>query len=323
MNISQGVQATATVLFSLLAHKALFRDVQDSSSLINVQWSYLGIAIFDALLCLVFIYMPIPEASDRDFEDACARRGHRGHEKLFGVRTIYVTLALGCFANFVYVGAQESVSLAFTDYVAFVQPSSNDPSAAVDPFSYLLVGQAVFAVGRFACAALQFFLAPRSVLLVCFGGMVLFAALCTSLHAAAAVAAVVCYELFQSGVFPLVYAIALRGLGRRTKLGAVALTAATSGGAVFPVIANAVANGSNMQYAFVAIVAPAAAGLVFPVYLCLVGSARQQVDPESKKEEERDLRMARRGHRMRPGRMRGSTLDPAIAEEGTASPEKG
>ena len=124
LNISQGVQATATVLFSLLAHKVLFRSVQDSSSLINVQWSYLGIAIFDALLCLVFIYMPIPEASDADFAEACERRGSTASQRFFGLRTIYVTLALGCFAQFAYVGAQESVNLAFTAYVEAVEPRS-------------------------------------------------------------------------------------------------------------------------------------------------------------------------------------------------------
>ena len=132
LNISQGVQATATVLFSLLAHKVLFRSVQDSSSLINVQWSYLGIAIFDALLCLVFIYMPIPEATDDDFEEACQRRGSTASQRFFGgrARTIYVTLALGSFANFVYVGAQETLSLNFTDFVEAVQPRYAQASAS-------------------------------------------------------------------------------------------------------------------------------------------------------------------------------------------------
>ena len=331
LNISQGVQATATVLFTLLARKVLFRSVQDGSSLINVQWSYLGIAIFDALLCLVFIYTPIPEATDADFEEASARRGHPGSERVLGLRTIYVTLGLACFAQFVYVGAQESVSLAFTDYVAAVQPrylplppsssstprtllttypsSSLDPTATADPFSYLLIGQTVFALGRFLCAALQYLLAPRSVLLALFLGMVLFAALCTSLTGAAAVACLILYELFQSGVFPLVYAIALRGLGRRTKLGAIALTAATSGGAVFPVITNSVASWAGVPYAFVTIVAPAAAGIVFPLYLCVWAPARRQVDPETRAETEREARLIRRrGTAVRPS-------EPTIAEE--------
>ena len=146
--------------------------------------------------------------------------------------------------------------------------------------------------------------------------MVLFAALCTALSAAAAVAALILYELFQSGVFPLVYAIALRGLGRRTKLGAVALTAATSGGAVFPVITNGVAGWAGIKYAFVTVVAPAAAGVLFPLYLCVWRPARRQVDPETRAETEREARLIRRrGTVVRPS-------EPTIAEEGTAEEEK-
>lgn len=71
----------------------------------------------------------------------------------------------------------------------------------------------------------------------------------------------------------------LRGLGARTKDGAVLLTMAASGGAVAPAIMNAVINSRGVRYSFCIVVAFLAFGSVFPVYTALVPAAKQQVDP--------------------------------------------
>lgn len=100
-----------------------------------------------------------------------------------------------------------------------------------------------------------------------------------ALSGPAGAAMIVLFQLFQSGTFPLIYAIALRGLGAGTKSGAIYLTAAISGGAVFPVLSAVATAARGVQYSYAVIVATSAAGAVFPLYLCYVGPAKAQVDP--------------------------------------------
>ena len=122
LNLSQGVQAIGTVLSPLLAQKVMFKDVIYANALIDAQWAYLGIALFDVALALAFYYVPIPEASDKDLEEVAEKRHSIGSNKFHKLPVIYVTLALGVFCQFFYVGGQEAVALEFLAYVDLVKP---------------------------------------------------------------------------------------------------------------------------------------------------------------------------------------------------------
>ncbi len=122
LNISQGVQAIGSVISPVLAKKVLFRNVNDAASLLDVQWTYLGIALFDVFLVLIFFYLPIPEASDEELEQVAENRGSVNQRKVFGLPVVYTTLLLGVFSQFCYVGGQEAVASFFQQYVAAVLP---------------------------------------------------------------------------------------------------------------------------------------------------------------------------------------------------------
>lgn len=62
LNMAQGIQAIGSVISPILARRVLFKQVLDAPSLVDVQWTYLGIALFDVLLAVVFYYLPLPEA---------------------------------------------------------------------------------------------------------------------------------------------------------------------------------------------------------------------------------------------------------------------
>ena len=117
LNLSQGVQAVGSIVSPLLAKRVLFKKVLDAPSLIDVQWTYLGIALFVVLLAVAFYYLPIPEASDDDLEEVAERRHSVNSKEIVGVKVIYVTLALGVFSQFCYVGGQEAVAGLFQQYV--------------------------------------------------------------------------------------------------------------------------------------------------------------------------------------------------------------
>ena len=122
LNLSQGVQAIGSVVSPLLAQKVLFKDFRDAPSLINVQWTYLGIALFDVALALAFYYLPIPEATDEELEEMAEKQYNVNSKKVISIPVIYLTLAFGVVSLFCYVGGQESVAGVFENYIALVQP---------------------------------------------------------------------------------------------------------------------------------------------------------------------------------------------------------
>ena len=122
LNISQGVQAIGTVLSPLLAQKVLFKNVIEATALIDAQWAYLGIALFDVALALAFYYLPIPDARDSELKEVAEKRHSVNSNKLYKFPVIFITLALGVFCQFCYVGGQEAVAVVFQQYIDTVRP---------------------------------------------------------------------------------------------------------------------------------------------------------------------------------------------------------
>lgn len=122
LNVSQAVQAIGSVVSPILAQKVLFKNVLDAPSLIDIQWTYLGIALFDVVLALLFFYLPIPEASDEDLQRLADEREDVNTRKIGGLPVVYITLALGAFSQFCYVGGQEAVAGVLLQYVDIVKP---------------------------------------------------------------------------------------------------------------------------------------------------------------------------------------------------------
>ncbi|CAG8891141.1 unnamed protein product [Penicillium egyptiacum] len=274
LNISQGVQAVGSVLSPLLAKRVLFKDVQDVASLVDVQWAYLGIALFDVLLAVAFYYLPIPEASDEDLEELANRRREDNMTRVVGIPVVWLTLGLGIWSQFFYVAGQEVFATSLRRFVVDARPDSS-----LGPFDFLTIGHSVFAVGRFLAAFAQWFLKPRWILMVSYIGMIVCSILCMKTSGSAAIVVAMLLFLFESGAFSIIFAISLRGTAQHTKTAAVFLTMAISGGTFFPFAEYAAYLAHGGSYSFSVIVALFSAGAIFPIYLNLVPAVKKQVDP--------------------------------------------
>ncbi|KAI9680534.1 MAG: hypothetical protein M1817_003974 [Caeruleum heppii] len=274
-NFAQGIQAVGSVVSPILARRVLFKSAKDGPALIDVQWAYLGIALFDIALALVFYYLPLPEASDDDLEDIAADRHRTLPDDQPRPSLIFFTLGLGVFSQFCYVGGQEVVSTGFQPFVRAIR-SSSTTIAAVD---YQAIGQACFAAGRFLAALMGCFLRPRWILGFFYLGAVITAALAPSFTGGDGVAMIILIMFFESAIFPTIFAISLRGLGRHTKTGSAFLTAAASGGAVFPAVLSRLSTRHGVRVAFYLVLALFASGSCFPIYLNAWSPAKAHVDP--------------------------------------------
>lgn len=107
---------------------------------------------------------------------------------------------------------------------------------------------------------------------------------------------------FESCIFPTIFTLSLRGLGRHTKRGASFLVASICGGAVVPAILGNVADKVGTRKAMVVPLAFFIIAWSFPIYLNMykgkeldayreshVGLEEGAVDPDSKIAHEKDI----------------------------------
>jgi FHS family L-fucose permease-like MFS transporter len=113
LNLAQGVQGIGSFVAPLLASRVFFASTVDTKQgLKNVQWVYLGVACFVALLIILFYLAPMPEVTDADMH---IQEGEITGEDAVPFRKRY-NLFLGVFSQFCYVGAQVAVANYFINF---------------------------------------------------------------------------------------------------------------------------------------------------------------------------------------------------------------
>lgn len=115
LNLGQAVQGVGTFIAPLLASRVFFANTVDSNAgLRNVQWTYLGVAGFVALLIILFWLAPFPEITDADQE---ALEGQiKDTDEDVGSFWSQTNLFLGVSSQFCYVGAQSAVAAYFINF---------------------------------------------------------------------------------------------------------------------------------------------------------------------------------------------------------------
>lgn len=109
--------------------------------------------------------------------------------------------------------------------------------------------------------------------------LIIFSVLCMNTAGLTAVVMGLMVYVFESSLFSIIFATALRGTARHTKTAGTILTAAIGGGAFFPFVQHATALSRGIPYSYSVAVALFSAGAIFPLYLNLVPAAKKQVDP--------------------------------------------
>jgi FHS family L-fucose permease-like MFS transporter len=113
LNLAQGIQGVGSFVAPLLASRVFFaKTIDDAAGLKNVQWVYLGVACFVALLIILFYLAPMPEVTDADMN---LQETDIAGEEVGPLRKQY-NLFLGVWSQFCYVGAQVAVANFFIDF---------------------------------------------------------------------------------------------------------------------------------------------------------------------------------------------------------------
>ena len=316
---SQAVQAVASVLSQLLAQKVFFTDVdvtkpKDSTTLLDVQWTYLAITLFCAALALFLYYMPLPEVTDAEMEHSTLYLPVDPKKRSFGgfqLRTW--TLVLAVLAQWTYVAGQESMSIAFRNIVAPARieqsrvvpvtdgsPAESDERQAGFSLSvsdYLLIAHTAFAISRFIAGYLAYLSPthpkvpqPRTILTISTALSIVCAILVSALRPTKpdliAIPAIL-FFFFEGPLWPLIFALGLRGQGKRMKRAAAWITMGGSGPAFWPFVMYAVhEKGGSYQTSFALVPALLLITGLFSLFLDLKRDAQALVDARIGAEEQ-------------------------------------
>ncbi|WP_157231539.1 L-fucose:H+ symporter permease [Cecembia lonarensis] len=217
--------------FFILSHlnqaSAEERAVMDSNALFEIQKAelsavmgpYVGIAFVMLAIWLVIYFLKMPDGRDTGKE--------------LELKTGFLRLLAnpnyrtGVIAQFFYVGAQIGV-WSFTIRYVMQELGINEADAA----TYYLYAIVLFMVTRFVNTYLMGYLVP-SKLLVFFAALAML--LCLSVIYTGGMPGVISLILISacmSLMFPTIYGLSIKGLGKDTKLGGSGLVMAILGGAV-------------------------------------------------------------------------------------------
>ena len=302
--VAQGVQGVGSVLSGLLANNVFFTRIEtravDSTTLLDVQWTYLATTLLCVLLALYFFYMPLPEVTDRELDRLASRLSVDPNKRVLGGSLKTWCIALAVLTQWTYIAAQENMSIYFQALITAFSPSSlggrnyRPPGFAISALDYLLIAHTSFAISRFAAGALAylsvrhprnpFIPTPRTMLAASVGSSALFVLIAVVMkpteNPTLIAIPIVLFFFAEGPVWPLTFSLALRGQGKQTKRAAAWLTMGGSGPAFWPFVSYAIMRaGGSVQTSFVVVVALNVVSLGYPLFLTLVRDAKRMVDP--------------------------------------------
>ncbi|WP_316819782.1 L-fucose:H+ symporter permease [Pedobacter gandavensis] len=198
------------------------RQIALASEASSVKMPYLILGSIILVIAIIFIFLKLPE-----IKETAQKKG----EKTGIIHALaHKHLSWAVVTQFFYVGAQVCVFSLFILYATKAAGIDEQEAAWYAGFG---VGMA-FMIGRFFGTFLMRFIAPPKLLSI-------YAAICILLSAAAmtvtgmiAVYVVIGIAFFMSIMFPSIFSLGIRDLGKDTKFGSSLIIMSIVGGAVLP-----------------------------------------------------------------------------------------
>lgn len=247
LTLTQAFNSLGTFLAPLLGSALILSRLPTLDNAANaatidvtaVQIPYLIIGTVLLLISLVLSRVTLPqiELTTEEVTDVAA-----GSTRAWSYRH----LVLGVVGIFAYVGAEVAIGSHIVSYLALPDVMGLDPKAAGDRVS-LYWGAAM--VGRFAGAYLLNKFSPSKLLTFNAVGAVILVLVSINSTGEVAMWSLLAVGLMNSIMWPVIFPLALAGLGRHTEEGSGLLCTAVVGGALMPMLFGFVADYSGLRMA--------------------------------------------------------------------------
>lgn len=231
LNLAQSLNGLGWIVGPLVGGLIIFGDTGS----VALPYAVIGIAVL--AIAIIFSRMQLPEI----VENTTSQKA--GIDKL----TQSVPYLFGLVALFAYVAAQTGVNSFFINYVTEASTTiSNQQAALMLSFG----GMGLFLVGRLLGTWLMNYLLAPHLLLICALGAILCMIGVIWGGTIGLIALTITY-LFESIMFPTIFALALQGLSTSaTKRGSSYLIMTIVGGAIAPILMGYIGE-TNMAVGFI------------------------------------------------------------------------
>ncbi|OHP61211.1 sugar MFS transporter [Neisseria sp. HMSC061H08] len=219
------------------------QTVSKAEQISSVQIPYLGLAGLLIILAVFVKMIRLPDA--RKIAEEESEHNHDGKHSVWQYRH----LVFGAAGIFCYVGAEVSIGSLLVSVLGYLK--GMDHSSAAKYLSFYWGGAMV---GRFLGSAIMAKIAPNRYL--AFNATAAVALLGVAMLAGKASADVAMWALlaigfFNSIMFPTIFSLATKGLGRFTSSASGVLCTAIVGGAIVPVVQGWAADTYGLMISFV------------------------------------------------------------------------
>lgn len=255
LNLAQSINGMGGIFGPLIFGQILFgNEANTSDAQLAIPYSVLGIIVI--AVAIIFTRVQLPEIKS---DDKPAESSDRGMIRRLWSRPVFV---FGLGAIFCYEIAEIAINSFFINYV------TDDGSISSDTASKMLsiCGLGLFFTGRLIGSRVMSRIRAEKVLLFCGCATVACTLTVTLASGMVAIVALCACYLFESIMFPTIFALSLSGLGNMTKLGSSFLMMSPIGGAIGSLTMGYIADNAGMSLSFLVPMAGYAVVLLFALF---------------------------------------------------------
>ncbi|MDD5460973.1 MAG: L-fucose:H+ symporter permease [Methylococcales bacterium] len=237
--LSTAVKSAEEIKFLSAQELSAYQAAQAAA----VQNPYLFLAAVLFFIAVIFASIKLPEIRSTDQQFSNKDNFDDG----YGSAWAYRHLVLGAVGIFVYVGGEVSIGSFLINYLGEPAITGLQEKEAGQYVSFYWGGAMI---GRFLGAAVMQKIQPGKVL--AFNAVTAAVLVLISMTGNGSIAmwTILAVGLFNSIMFPTIFSLAVKGLGKHTGQGSGILCAAIVGGAILPVVQGLFADRIGIQAAF-------------------------------------------------------------------------
>lgn len=242
LNRAQAFNGVGSMCGSIFGGLFFFSGMEISEGSTGIVLPYVIIGIVVLLVAFLFSKVKLPEVVT-DIEKATDQAD--GKENSVWKKPVFV---FGLIALFMYEIAEISINSFFINYVTAGGEFNNMQATYFLSFG----GLALFMIGRFVGSSFMRHIEAEKILLLCATGTSITSFLAICNWGLFSIVAVIIGYIFESIMFPTIFALALKDAGRQTEYASSILMLSVLGGAVGPILMGLVADMTgNMALSFI------------------------------------------------------------------------
>jgi FHS family L-fucose permease-like MFS transporter len=234
LNLAQSFNGLGWICGPLVGGLLIFTGKSGNDGSVALPYAIIGIVVL--IVAIVFSRIKLPEIVIKD------------EENIKGGLWEHAGFVFGVVALFFYVAAQTGINSFFINYVTENIPAFSPRTAAL---ILSFGGMGLFMIGRMGGSWIMKYIKAEKILMICAIGASTCMMVVTFIPGKLALVALLLCYLFESIMFPTIFALAIKGLdSANTKRASSFLIMSIVGGAIAPVLMGAMGE-KNMAIGFV------------------------------------------------------------------------